>query len=134
MEQVVYFMGCENFDEVNNKFIKFCEEECPPHSPLRNSTKFKDIVEEYQYIESADITFPLHLVKKSIVRLRKKIDEIYRDIKIRGHKVTALYFRYLQYAQDTKQKPCKEDLELIAELCGYNKGWVHYKELELKLK
>jgi len=36
--------------------------------------------------------------------------------------------------EETGTRPRKEDLELIAELCGYSKGWVHYKELELKLK
>jgi hypothetical protein len=62
------------------------------------------------------------------------INSTYNTINSKGGKVGSIYFMYLKEIEGLDLKPKKEDLELIAKLCNYSPGWIHYKELELKLK
>ena len=151
-----HFVGCKDFNDVNDKFLQICEKAYPGGSALRRTPRFTDIVREYQYIEETDITFPISTFQgtyftnsqgKQVYREDKRkytrkdvitpdvfINNTYKEITKQKGNVSALYFKYLAFTKDSEQSPCKQDLELIAKLCNYNQGWVFYKKKELNIK
>jgi hypothetical protein len=109
------------------------------------SEEYQNLLKEHWYAvvhefnfplggELYKITYPSNIVVNAGATRVNLINMLFSKIKESKSKESALYFKYLESIKEVSLKPKKEDLELIAKLCGYSKGWVHYKELELKLK
>lgn len=151
-----HFVGCKDFNDVNDKFLQICEKAYPGGSALRRTPRFVDIVREYQYIEETQISFPISTyqgtyytnsqgkqiyredkrkyTKKDVVSPTDFINNTFKDIVKNKGKVSALYFKYLDFIRDSEQVYSKRDIDLIAKLCNYNSGWVYYRCKDLNIK
>jgi len=142
MEQVKYFKGCSSLSEVNTTLTHLFHTKYK--EPSKRDSTYEKILKEHMYLvcTTEDIRklcegdfYPSEKPEELIHDNAKKwLTKLAYAIEHNGGKIGSLYFKYLKEMESLSVKPKKEDLELIAELCGYSKGWVHYKELELKLK
>lgn len=144
-----YLKGCTSVTSVNLKTLQLKEtsfkNEKEPYSK-----EYENLLKEHWNAVVFETYFPLsgieckptisitnipstHVINGTKIR-NGIVRSLYKEVKDSGAKESSLYFKYLRTMEETGARPRKEDLELIAELCGYSKGWVHYKELELKLK
>lgn len=144
-----YLVGCTSIAEVNSRTLRIKEssfkEEREPFTK-----EYLSLLKEHWNAVVHENYFPLsgveykptisitnipstHIIDGGKVR-SGIVRSLYKKVIDSGAKESSLYFKYLRAMEETGTRPRKEDLELIAELCGYSKGWVHYKELELKLK
>lgn len=142
-----YLEGCTSVASVNLKTLQlkktsFKNEKEPYSKEYENllrehwnavvfETYFPLSGVEYKPIISISNIPSTHIVNGAEIR-NGIVISLFKEVKDSGAKESSLYFKYLRTIGETR--PRKEDLMLIAELCGYSKGWVHYKELELKLK
>ena len=139
---VTYFKGCSSVSEVNATLLHIFNTKYTDSSK-RDST-YEKILKEHMYLvcTTDDIRkvcggdfYPIEKPEEPIHDNTKKwLTKLAYAIEHNGGKIGSLYFKYLKEMESLNVKPKREDLELIAKLCGYSKGWVHYKELELKLK
>lgn len=144
-----YLNGCTSVASVNSRTLQLKESSFKQEQePF--SKEYKNLLAEHWNAVVYEVYFPLtndsadntvstkyipvkHLVDGGKIR-DNVVNSLYRKLKESGAKESSLYFKYLRTIGEIGTRPRKEDLMLIAELCGYSKGWVHYKELELKLK
>lgn len=144
-----YLNGCTSVASVNSRTLQLKESSFKQEQePF--SKEYKILLAEHWNAVVYEVYFPLtsdsvdntvntkyipvkHLVDGGKIR-ENIVNSLYRKLKENGDKESSLYFKYLHAIKELGTIPREEDLKLIAKLCNYSPGWIHFKMIELKLK
>lgn len=119
----------ENLTELKKKYRILSKKYHPDLNPNVDEEIFKQINAEHKYL----LANPDKIQVKQI-SFTKQIKAYHSTIKRKGYKVGSLWYHYLDLLELNNTKATIEDIELIAKLCDYSKGWVYYKIKELNIK
>lgn len=142
MRQVIYFKDCSSITEVNSNLVRLFESNYK--EPSKRDSIYGKILEEHMYLVCTtenikdlcrSSQFPQEYSNPKPIQynMGRWINSTYNAVNSKGGKVGSIYFMYLKEIEALDLKPKKEDLELIARLCGYNSGWVFYRCKDLKI-
>lgn len=143
MRRITYFKGCSSLSDVNSTLVNVFNSKYKEVS--KRDSIYDEMLEEHMYLvcttENIKELCGGEQVKVNQIESKpvyhntgRWINSTYNAITNKGLKVGSVYFLYLKEMESLDLKPKEEDLKLIAKLCNYSPGWIHFKMIELKLK
>ncbi len=150
--KLTYFFGCENFEDVRQRYRTEAKKLHPDLNPNLDATFFRLLDKQYKWIQQNTVYYPIpdldeipkvevretfeykEKVRPKVNVLDSVLEELIETRNVRGHKGQWVYFNLIDFSAilgiDIKQ----HHLEKIALDAGYEQGWVYYKCRDLGIR
>ena len=137
--KITYLKNLNSITELKSKYRELSKKYHPDLNPNIDEEIFKQLNAEHkylmmnpQYIKPATYQKTYKTATDKRKNLKPELRKYRKVIEIKGYKLASLWYYYLDLLNKYEQNYIKEELELIATLNNYNKGWVYYKIKELE--